>query len=70
MNLNKHFSSVRGVSLENSKQSGDRGEEGSEMECVLSAYIYRVMGVYVCLSMYSYGVAGACVHQKLEETLI
>ena len=49
MNLNKHFSSLRGVSPENSKQSGDRGEEGSEMECVLSAYGYRVVCVCVCV---------------------
>lgn len=41
------------------------------MECVLSAYGYRVMRVCVCLcgSTYSYGLAGVCVHAELEERL-
>ncbi len=56
MNLNKHFSSLGGVSLENSKQSGDRGEEGSEMECVLSACGYGVLGGFMCV-LVCYGMA-------------
>lgn len=49
LNLNKHFPHSEGVSLKNSKQPGDRGEEGSQMGSLLSAYAYRMMGLCVCV---------------------